>query len=186
MQFKQIEGYSNYIVFENGNIQNINSGKIIKPFTSNNGYLRIQLSENGNPKKYFIHNLVAQAFLGNKPENYQTDHIDRNKLNNHYTNLRYISQSDNCKNRNSYNNIEAVYLDKISENCFELTEYNNHKLENIYMCPYTYQLYQFNGIQYRELRLLENKGRVYYYVQQGINKSVKISLSVLKNEFKGL
>ncbi|CAL6037938.1 NUMOD4_motif protein [Hexamita inflata] len=181
MQFKQIEGYDNYIVFENGNVQNINSGKILKPFTNSKGYLYIQLSENNIQKKYLVHILVSSAFLGNKPENYQTDHIDRNKLNNHYTNLRYVSQSDNMKNRNSYNNIEVVYQDEIPEHCVEMMFYNERELENIFIDPKTIDLYQFNGVQYRKQYLFHQGGNCYYYnVRDKENNRIKINLNVLK------
>lgn len=47
-----------------------------------------------------IHNLVAECWLGPKPEGYQTDHIDRNSLNNDYHNLRYVTKSEQMLNRN--------------------------------------------------------------------------------------
>lgn len=50
-------------------------------------------------KKHFIHNLVAECWLGEKPEGYMTDHIDQNSLNNDYRNLRYVTRSENMKNR---------------------------------------------------------------------------------------
>jgi hypothetical protein len=50
--------------------------------------------------KRSIHQLVAVAFVPN-PEGYQEiDHIDRNKRNNHYTNLRWIGRFDNASEPN--------------------------------------------------------------------------------------
>ena len=40
----------------------------------------------------------ANAWLGEKPNGYQVDHIDRDRTNNHYKNLRYVSPSANCRN----------------------------------------------------------------------------------------
>ena len=37
--------------------------------------------------------------MGTKPDGLETDHIDRNKDNNHYTNLRYVTKSEQMKNR---------------------------------------------------------------------------------------
>ena len=61
-----------------------------------NGYLRISLY-NGIEKKIHVAKLVAEAFIGERPEGYQIDHIDGNKENNHYTNLEYVTASENMK-----------------------------------------------------------------------------------------
>ena len=42
------------------------------------------------------------TFVGPRPEGYQVDHIDRNRLNNRLDNLRYVSKSDNMRNRENY------------------------------------------------------------------------------------
>lgn len=49
--------------------------------------------------KVYIHKVVAECWLGKKPEGYEIDHIDRNSLNNHYTNLRYVTKSEQMQNR---------------------------------------------------------------------------------------
>jgi len=46
-------------------------------------------------KKYYVHQLVLQAFEGDKPDGYECDHKDRNKLNNDISNLRYITIAEN-------------------------------------------------------------------------------------------
>lgn len=48
-----------------------------------------------------VHSLVAQAFLGDRPKGMVIDHIDGNRFNNHYTNLRYCTQKENMNNPNS-------------------------------------------------------------------------------------
>lgn len=53
----------------------------------------------GKARKVFIHKVVAECWLGAKPEGYEVDHIDRNSLNNHWTNLRYVTRSEQMKNR---------------------------------------------------------------------------------------
>lgn len=52
------------------------------------------LSINNAPEKY-IHRLVARYFVDNPKGEATVNHIDGDKLNNHYTNLEWISYRDN-------------------------------------------------------------------------------------------
>lgn len=54
-----------------------------------------------------IHKVVAECWLGDKPDGLEIDHIDRNSHNNHYTNLRYVTRSEQMKNRD-HTNISAT------------------------------------------------------------------------------
>ena len=68
--------------------------------TLDKGYLRIHFTHKGNSKNYRIHRIVAYAFLGldiNNPNTY-IDHIDRNKINNDWLNLRIVSHQQNLFN----------------------------------------------------------------------------------------
>lgn len=69
--------------------------------TSKGQYLGVNISiydDNGKFTKqirYYVHRLVAEAFIDN-PENLSdVDHIDCNKQNNHVDNLRWYSRADN-------------------------------------------------------------------------------------------
>lgn len=69
------------------------------------------VSIGGKARKVFIHKVVAECWLGAKPEGYEVDHIDRNSLNNHWTNLRYVTRSEQMLNRD-YNQ----FMDKLLNN----------------------------------------------------------------------
>lgn len=58
------------------------------------GYLAV--STNNLCEKY-VHRMVAKAFCHNADpkNNVQVNHIDGDKANNHYTNLEWVTQSDN-------------------------------------------------------------------------------------------
>lgn len=60
------------------------------------GYLRIGLSKLGNTKQFFVHCLVAAAFIG-EANGMTVNHKDENKLNNHADNLEYMTLADNIR-----------------------------------------------------------------------------------------
>lgn len=84
-------------------IRNVKSKRHLKQFkkshNSKTEYWCTQINIKHHVRKVFIHNVVAECWIGKKPEGMQTDHIDRNSLNNHYTNLRYVTKSEQMKNR---------------------------------------------------------------------------------------
>lgn len=63
---------------------------------SPHGYLRVDLPKGINGRKQlFLHRLIAETLISN-PNNLEcVDHIDGNKLNNHPSNLQWITRSDN-------------------------------------------------------------------------------------------
>ena len=94
-EFRKIEGFENYSVSNHGNVRNDNTGLILKPRRHTAGYHTVCLGR--NHYKY-IHRLVANAFCENENNYVQVDHIDHNKTNNNYQNLRWVSQPQNMKN----------------------------------------------------------------------------------------
>lgn len=70
--------------------------RLLKP-VNNFGYQRIILSKNKIKKNYFIHKLVAEAFIPN-PNNYPiVNHKDGNKENNCVNNLEWCSHKQNTE-----------------------------------------------------------------------------------------
>jgi hypothetical protein len=57
-----------------------------------------------------VHRLVAEAFVENpRPDIFDmVDHIDHNRSNNHYTNLRWLDSELNCANRKASKNVMYV------------------------------------------------------------------------------
>lgn len=87
---------SNYIVSDNGRIKNIKLYKDLKPEIVK-GYKRVLLSLGSRNEKLkcLVHRLVAICFLSREERDYAVDHIDRDKQNNHYKNLRWASSKQN-------------------------------------------------------------------------------------------
>ena len=48
----EIYGYENYIIYENGDLLNVNTGKYIIPFIDDKGYKRIGLYKHGKKKTF--------------------------------------------------------------------------------------------------------------------------------------
>lgn len=68
---------------------------IIKDYTTKFGYNRINLYIEGKRKNFFVHRLVAEAFVEGYKEGYQVNHKDGNKRNNYYENLEWVTPRDN-------------------------------------------------------------------------------------------
>ena len=94
-----INGYDNYEVSSVGRVRNNRSGRILGQHDNGHGYMKIKLSKKGKLITHKVHRLVAEAFCKNPDGKTQVDHIDNNKLNNHFKNLRWTTNSENCRNK---------------------------------------------------------------------------------------
>lgn len=94
-------GIRNYWVSEKGDVINLDfkNPKIMKQDLTNvGGYARVELKvEKGSPKKFLIHRLVYQAFIGELKDGMVIEHLDGNCRNNHYTNLKQSTQKTNIE-----------------------------------------------------------------------------------------
>ena len=105
LEFRKIPSLDNkYEINENGTIlRNVNTKRNLKIFLDNHhskfGYYASFINFKGIVRRVMIHKIVAECWIGPKPDNLEIDHIDRNSHNNHYTNLRYVTHSEQMKNR---------------------------------------------------------------------------------------
>ena len=70
---------------------------ILIPSVRSDGYWFVTLSVNGRHTHKAIHTAVAESFLGGRPQNAWINHKDGNKLNNHVSNLEYMSPAGNMQ-----------------------------------------------------------------------------------------
>ena len=109
LEFRKIKSLNYlYEINENGTIfRNVKSKKQLKIkldfHHSENGYYVTFVHMGGRKKpqikRVMIHRAVAECWLGECPDGYEVDHIDRNAHNNNYSNLRYVTRSAQMKNR---------------------------------------------------------------------------------------
>ena len=101
-----IEHHSDgYEVSDLGRVRRIRTGNILKPYVRKTGYHTVNLyvTEGGTPigTSHFsfvvrrVHVLVAEAFLGPKPQGMDVNHVDGDKGNNALSNLEYMTRSAN-------------------------------------------------------------------------------------------
>jgi len=80
-----------YEITESGEVYSIISKKFLKPQIIK-GYKSIVLRVGGKHKRFQINRLVFSAFHGPIKEGQQVGHLDGNRINNHFSNLRAMSQ----------------------------------------------------------------------------------------------
>ena len=69
--------------------------QVLKPGTVRNGYLFVVLYNDGKTKNFYIHRLVAEAFIPNPNGFPEVNHIDEKKANNCVDNLEWCTAKDN-------------------------------------------------------------------------------------------
>ena len=114
-----IDGYENYVIFEDGKVINNNTGNEIKPFLSKTiGYYRICLCKNGKEKYFSLHRLIALAFIPNPDNKEEIDHINRIRNDNRIENLRWASKSEQQRNKNCFSNTGLHYISKVTNKTY--------------------------------------------------------------------
>lgn len=94
---KPVEGFEGYSVTPDGKVWSHYDKKFMQFFLSN-GYWCVKLWKNGKNHNKRINRLIAEAFV-EKPDNWtpkmDVAHEDDNRLNNHYTNLKWKTRAEN-------------------------------------------------------------------------------------------
>ncbi len=93
-KWKPIKGYNSYMVSSNGTVINkYNKPLIQKP--NKKGYMRVWLYNDGGRKQFFVHRLVADAFIPNLNSLPMVNHKDEDCRNNNVDNLEWCDDRYN-------------------------------------------------------------------------------------------
>ena len=99
----------------------------VRLFRLNKGYPCLMIGPKKIYKYYFVHNIITLCYLGEKPQGYQTDHINSIKTDNRVENLQYITPQQNTQKRKTMNgrNVKGYTLTKYGKYVARITADNN-------------------------------------------------------------
>lgn len=169
--WKDIIDYPNYQVSNLGNVKSIKTNKILKPFSPVGEYLKVSLSKNGKAKQFFIHRLVATAFIPNPNNLPEVNHIKEfEKTNNKVENLEWCDHSYN-QNYGTRNKRVSEKMSRIK--CKKVNQYD---LEGNYIKTWNSikeaekEVGSNHISQCTKGRFKQTKGYIWRYAEEGNNE----------------
>lgn len=134
--------------------------RILKQVEDGGGYLMVTLydaTKTRQGKNFKVHRLVCSSFILNMDNKPHIDHMDCNRKNNHVSNLRWCTCSENQNNRNTLKKREMPVIQLSLDGKF-VQEYRSAK--------YAEKIFDFSAQCIRECckkRQLTHKGYLWVY-----------------------
>lgn len=102
--WKPIEGFPSYRVTRHGAVVSLKgrTPRALRLERHTTGYLRVTLSEDARKTNRYVHQLVAEAYHGSRPEGMEIRHLDGNPHNNRADNLTWGTHSENQRDRHRH------------------------------------------------------------------------------------
>ena len=89
-------GFSRYCITEDGRVYSLITNKFLAETLMSSGYKKSHTKNDLDEwKNLSIHRAVAMMYVDNPDNKPFVNHIDENKLNNHYTNLEWVTDAEN-------------------------------------------------------------------------------------------
>lgn len=106
-KWRDVPGFENlYKVSDSGRVKSLprcgTIGGILKQSIDRYGYLKVVLYKNNTPHYFTVHRLVALAFIPNKFNKPEVDHINHKRTDNRVENLRWVTNKENIYHSHEY------------------------------------------------------------------------------------
>ena len=137
-EWRTIQGYQNkYMVSNYGRVWNLNRNEEKRQYMNKKGYMRVSFMTEGKRKDFFVHRLVAFAFIPKVRGKEGINHLDGKKANNHVDNLEWTTQKENVNHAiriglHKIRKIKAVEEDKEYFSAREYAKTHNVTTSSVY------------------------------------------------------
>lgn len=97
-RWKNVRGFEqSYLISDHGRVYSLHRKRMKVIHLNQFGYKKVQLILKNHNHTVFVHRLVAESFIKRVPEKNEVNHVDGNKLNNHFSNLEWCNRSENVR-----------------------------------------------------------------------------------------
>jgi len=105
-EWKDIKEYEGlYQISNYGLVKSFISNKILKYDIKYDGHKRVTLCRKGKTKKFNVHRLVLETFVGSCPEGMECRHLDNDASNNKVSNLEWSTHYENMQDKYKFKTI---------------------------------------------------------------------------------
>jgi hypothetical protein len=162
-------------------IRKKNHTRLIKEFKRNrHGYRAVSLED----VLFYKHVVIAKQWISNSGDTGQhkvVDHINRKKSDNHISNLRWVTSSENNLNKSGSRGRKYEYVSTLPEGSVEVNHCNNWNFMNLYY--HDGEFFSKVGVAYRKLVQLDNENSKHFHMKDSEGKSRAVAGNIFNRKF---
>tara|TARA_R110000803_G_C11791357_1_gene298088 strand:- start:63 stop:536 length:474 start_codon:yes stop_codon:yes gene_type:complete len=110
MTNKEVEGFPNYLIYNDGRVWSKSSQMFRKCYKNPKGYIQVSLNKNGKVHTARINRLLAIAFIPNPENKSDVDHINDIRDDNRLENLQWLTHQENINKRSYINKLDEKFI----------------------------------------------------------------------------